>query len=236
MPVQNTLDLDPEWGANDLIKEVEAVFGIEIANSDAARCETIGDVYDVLCTYVPDWDDQNGTCGSSAVFYRFRRALALDDRRGFHPGTPLADFGFQPKILLRRLAQETELRLPEERYDRLGKAGSYLLAGGMMAAIVAILTGHWMIAGAAFITALAGIPLIRLDSGRFPAGVETVGDLVRRTAPLNVEHLRAVGARPADRWSVLVALAAEHGTLPACDISPDTFLHQASLKKRAASQ
>ena len=65
----NSLDLDPEWGAIDLLEEVEATFGIKIKDAEAERCSTVGDLYAVLCSYTPDWDGRQGSCSSSMVFY-----------------------------------------------------------------------------------------------------------------------------------------------------------------------
>ena len=72
----NSVDLDPEFGAIELIEEVEAIFGFTITKEEAERCATVGDLYDVVCAHTPDWDAQDGCCGSSMVFYRVRRALA----------------------------------------------------------------------------------------------------------------------------------------------------------------
>ena len=41
----NTLDLDPEWGAIDLIEEVEKEFGIKFTNEEVEPCETVGDFF-----------------------------------------------------------------------------------------------------------------------------------------------------------------------------------------------
>jgi hypothetical protein len=62
----------------------------------------------------------------------------------------------------------------------------------------------------------------------------TVGDLVRRTVPLNVAILKDAGGRPSDRWSVLVALAAEHGELSLKEIGPETCFHRRSLELASA--
>ena len=226
----NSLDLDPEWGPIDLLEEVEGTFGIKIANEEAERCETVGDLYDLVCSHAPDWDGRDGTCGSSMVFYRVRRSLSPDDRRGVTPGTALTAVGLQPARLFKKLADDTQLRLPTYELTWLGMTGGGLLVVGILAAIVALLTGHWIISGVVVLIALAGLPLIRLDPGRFPAGLVTVADLVRRTVPLNPIDLKFAGARPADRWSILVALSAEHGELSPQEIGPETFFHRKSLE------
>lgn len=230
----NSLDLDPEWGAIDLLEEVEGTFGIKIADEEAERCSTVGDLYDILVAHLPNWEHQNGSCGSSMVFYRLRRSLAPGDKRRVTPATPLAAYGLPPSRLSEKLSRDTGLRLPAHELTWLGMTGGLLLTFGILAGIVALLTGHWMISGAAILIAAAGWPLLRMDPGRFPTGTATVADLVRRTAPLNTATLRTAGARPADLWSVLVALCAEHGRLPPDQIGPESFFHKKSLELATA--
>lgn len=231
--MKNSLDLDPEWGAIDLIEEVEATFGFTITKEEAEPCATVGDLYNVICAHSPDWDGQDGSCGSSMVFYRMRRSLSPDDKRGVAPDTPLTAIGLQPSRLFKKLADDTGLRFPAYELTWLGVTGGFLLVGGIMAAIVALLTGHWMVCGVVALIALAGLPLLRLDPGRLPAGFVDMADLVRRTVPLNATRLQAAGGQPADRWSILTALAAEHGTLPPDQIEPETFFHRRSLELEA---
>jgi hypothetical protein len=226
----NSLDLDPEWGAIDLLEEVEATFGIKIANEEAERCGTVGDLYDVLCAHSPNWDEQDGHCGSSMVFYRLRRSLSPNDRRAVGPDTPLTATALNPSRLFKKLADDTALRLPSSELTWIGITGGLLLVGGILVAVIALFTGNWIASAVAAVFALAGLPLLRVDPGHFPAGIETVADLVRRTEPLNALQLKEAGGRPADRWSVLVSLAAEHGALPPKEIGPDTVFHRKQLE------
>lgn len=230
----NTLDLDPEWGAIDLLEEVEATFGIKIANEEAERCCTVGDLYDVVCAHSPDWDGQDGSCGSSMVFYKLRRSLSPNDKRGVVPDTPLTASGIQPSRLFKKMADDTGLRLPSHELTWLGLTGGFVFVGGVLGAIVALFTGHWLVSGILALMALAGLPLLRVDPGRFPSDIVTVADLVRRTVPLNAARLKEGGGRPADRWSVVAALAAEHGVLPPHEIGPETFFHRKSLELATA--
>lgn len=230
----NSLDLDPEWGAIDLLEEVEAAFGIKITDAEAERCSTVGDLYDVLCSYTPDWDTQQGSCSSSMVFYRLRRSLGPEDKRDIKPATPLTTLGRPVSRLFRRLRKQTGLRLPTYELTWLGQTGGAILMGGLLVAVIGLLTGHWMASGVAVVVAATGLPLLWVDPGRLPVGLVTVGDLAQRTAPLNSELLGKAGGRPSDRWSILVALAAEHGTLPAGQIGPETYFHRRSLEMAAA--
>lgn len=75
-----------------------------------------------------------------------------------------------------------------------------------------------------------------LDPGGLPEGIASVADLVRRTVPLNARLLARAGARPPDPWSVLAALAAEHGKLPPGAIGPGTFLLRPPPARREAQQ
>ncbi|WP_260599380.1 acyl carrier protein [Sphingomonas endolithica] len=229
-----TLDLDPEWGAIDLIEEVEKVFSFTITKDEAERCATVGDLYAVICAHTPGWDTQGGKCGSSMTFYRIRRSLDPDKVQGISPRTALTGYG-RPFALFRKLSRETGLRLPLARLTPVGMAGGFLLTGGLLAAIVTLLIGQWLISCVVFGIAVFGMIPMWADRGRLPAGVATVGDLVRRTAPLNARGLEADGGRPSDRWSILVSLASEHGSLMPDEIAPETFLHRKSVKLAAAA-
>lgn len=230
----NSLDLDPEWGATDLLKEVEQTFGIQIADEEAEQCATVGDLYQIICAHSPNWDGQGGTCGSLMVFYRLRRSLSPGDKRSVTPETPLSSIGLKPSRLFKELEVSTGLRLPAYELTWLGTTGGLLVVGAIIAAVAALFTGHWIISGIALLVALAGLPCLRADPGRLPAGLATVADLVRRTVPLNAAGLREAGGRPADRWVILTALAAEHGNLPREKIGPETFLHRRSLELASA--
>jgi len=230
----NTLDLDPEWGAIDLVEEVEKVFGFTIAKEEAERCATVGDLYAVVCAHMPDWDGRAGHCASSMTFYRIRRSLDPDRTRSVTPRTSLEDED-NPFQLFGRLGKETGLRLPSARLTPIGMIGGFIFCGGLLVAISMLLLGQWGVACLALAAGLAGMLPMWRDRGGLPEGIATVGDLVRRTAPLNARELQADGGRPSHRWSILAALAAEHGALEPGRIVPETFLHRKSLEQAAAA-
>ncbi|GGB58424.1 DUF3817 domain-containing protein [Blastomonas aquatica] len=232
--MQNTLDLDPEWGAIDLIEEVEKVFEFTVSKDEAERCATVGDLYSVICAHAPDWDAQSGKCASSMTFYRFRRSLDADRQRSITPRTSL-ECSDNPHQLFKRLSRETDLRLPSTRMTPIGMVGGFIFSGGLIAAVVLLLIGRWEVAFLAFVISLIGLLPVYADRGELPSGIVTVGDLVRRTAPLNARKLQAYGGRPSDRWSILASLAAEHGELEAEQIGPATFLHRKSMEQAAAA-
>ena len=231
----DTLDLDPEWGAIDLIEELETTFGFKIQNEEAERCCTVGDVYNLVCAYTAGWDDQVGLCGSSMVFYRLRRALCPEDKRSITPSTPLALLAPSPSKLMDGLSKRSGLRLPVHTLTGLGGAGAALLLAGIVLTVVALFGSHWLVAGASACVAMIGLILVWRDPGRFPKGIQTLGDLVNRAVPLNSKRLQELGGRPVARWSILTAIAAEYGKLEPADISPETYLHKKSLDEACAA-
>jgi len=233
MRVMNTLDLDPEWGAIDLIEEVENEFGIKFRNEEVEPCATVGDFYAVLFARVPDWSVGGERCATSMAFYRIRRCLDPERAKGITPNTPLPD-DVAPAVLFKALGRDTALRLPSIRPTWPGMVGVMLASVGCIAGVVALLTGWWRMSGIGFALAAGGIPFIWMERGRWPLGISTVGDLAQRTASLNSRTLRASGGRSLSCWEVLVAIAAEHGALAPDEITTSTFFHRKSLEMASA--
>lgn len=229
----NTLDIDPEWGGIDLIEEVEAAFDIKVADDEAERCSTVGDLYEVIRAHTPNWDEQEGSCASSAIFYRLRRALAPEDKREVSPKSALQHAGTSVRRLFNTLRRETGLRLPTEEATAIGVVGGWMCLLGFIGGLVALITGAWALTGLGALLVAFGFLLLRVDPARLPLGVATVGDLVRRTVPLNAQDLAETGVRPPDRWAIVVALAAEHGSLSPDQIGPDTFLLRKGMELAA---
>ncbi len=229
----NTLDIDPEWDGIDLIEEVEAAFGIEVADDEAERCWTVSDLHEVIRAHTPNWDEQDGSCPSSAVFYCIRRVLAPDDKREVSPRSALQGAGMSARRLFNTLRSETRLRLPIEEATAIGVVGGWMCLLGFIGGLVALFTGAWTLTGLGALVVALGVLLLRVGPARLPFGVATVGDLVRLTVPLNAQDLALTGARPPDRWAILVALAAEHGSLPTDQIGPDTFLLRKGMELAA---
>ena len=226
----NTLDLDPEWGAIDLLEEVEASFGITIEGAVAEQIETVGDLYDTICDLTPKWDSQRGSCASSVAFYRLRRALVHIYRKSISPQMDIPLHGTTPSKLFSLLERETGLRLPSAPLTTPGFIGGMLFLIGIIGGMIAMFDAAWEVAASSAVMAAAGVVLLRVDPGRLPVGVETLGDLVTRAVPLNAQKLAEMGARLPDRWTMLTVLAAEHGILSPAEIFSDTFLHLKSLK------
>ena len=81
------------------------------------------------------------------MFYRVRRSLSPDCKRDVTSDTPLNAIGLQPKRLSRNSLMTLGYGFPAYELTWSGVAGGFLLVGGIMVAIVALLTGHWMVGG-----------------------------------------------------------------------------------------
>ena len=225
----NAVDLDPEWGAIDLLKEAEASFGIKIEDAVAEQIEPVGDLYDAICDLTPEWDNQQGSCASSVAFYRLRRALVHIDRKSISPQMNLPLLGTTPSKLFSTLERDSGLRLQGAPLTIPGVIGGMLFLIGIIGGVVALFNAAWEVAAGGAVMAAAGTALLKADPGSLPVGVETLGDLVTRAVSLNAQNLAEMGARLPGRWTMLTALAAEHGILSPAEIFPDTLLHLKSL-------
>ena len=134
----NTLDLDPEWGAIDLLEEVEASFGIKIEDAAVEQIETIGDLYDAICDLTPEWNDQQGSCASSVIFYRLRRAFVHLDRTSISPRMVLPLHVTTPSKLISSLERDSGLRLPSAPVTVLGVIGGTLVLIGIIGGVIAL--------------------------------------------------------------------------------------------------
>lgn len=233
--MQNSLDLDPEFGDVDLVQEVEAVFGIKFAREDLEQCDCLGDLYGLIRGLTPDWDDAVGKCNTAMVFYRVRRSLSPLVRREISPCTPLAMMELSPRVAFKQIQSKTSLRVPAIEASPLAQAAWFILIVCALAGTLALVSGERpVVLGSIAIAAIAFV-VARKDRGRFPRGMATVADLVRRVAALNAAHLKQLGAKSAKRWDVLIGLVQDHTDLPAEDITADTVFFRRQLKRRSAA-
>lgn len=269
----NSLDLDPEMGAIDLLGDVEGLFGLTFTSAEAEACETMGDLEALVAKHLADWSKGEPVCSSLRTFHRLRKALPelqeavpcastwdgsraanldavamrdhdqpahsvrpLGQQSRFAPKAKLADLGLNAKCLFKRLGRETGLRMPALHLTWLGMAGCGAALLGLILTFAALedsLGLPVLLGGAALL--LLGLALLRADPCALPQGMESVGDLVARVAALNADRLRAGGARPPEPWTVLTALAAEHGRLAPADIRRDTVFHGSQLRAEPVS-
>jgi hypothetical protein len=236
--IQPTLDLDPQDGDLDFIVEVEATFGVRLTKDHVADWKTLGDVHKTLTAVLPEWT-ADGACPTSMAFNRLRRALvsAGHERRQIKPSSALAAFANgRPARLLRRLEKQTGLQVPACHLKALGGAGAWMSFIGLIGWIPGALNQEWLLVGLCALIGLVGLGLLRLDRGRLPPGLRTLGDLAERSAALSRTTLRQEGARrmPNDIWTTLAAIVAEHSEWGAAnphDLGPETYLFRSAYER-----
>ncbi len=206
----------------ELILEIEAAFGIRIADEDAQSIRTVGELYGYVLEQLPDGP---GGCLSGAAFYRLRRGMceALELPRGaVRPGTeleaalPRAD----RRRLWPRLSEALGLRLPNLTLPHWGVALLCFgppLAVGLAALNLSLsrpgrLAEVWpqLVSWGACLAAV-GFGWSRRFAVHFPTGVETAGELARALLSRNHAQFVADATRwhHRDVWDVLVGLVSQ---------------------------
>jgi hypothetical protein len=218
-----SLNLVGDGGEIDFIEDLESAFGVALAADDAAHWRTLGDV---VRTFEMRLDPVGGEAQAFAIqraFYLIRGAIG--GGRRIRPSTPLTSIGERPRDLAPRIAEATRLTVPVLRGSPAGNAAELVLLLGIGGLTVGAASGSTL--GMAISGAGAGAALLWIaffEPYRFPAEVETVGDLARSVAALNFAALHGAGAgRGIGAWDVVAAVAAEHASGPA-EMGPETLL------------
>lgn len=220
-----SLDLQ---GDEDLEDAIEATFEVGFTNDELRGMVTVGAIHDVLCAKIPE---RPGACETSMSFYRLRRALrATGLEAPITPETTLPQsFHEQPAASLRRLSTMSGLRLPQADVGPLMYAswltGLVAATLGASALVLKVPGTIWMAGAVAVIT----VGLAVLDPGRLPASIRTVGDLARRSVPLNYAALVREGARSDAEaiWVVLREAVAHVAEVPIEEIGRETRIYPA---------
>lgn len=190
----------------EILMEVEDQFGIELSEKECSVYggATVGDLHaDVLKRLREKGElDESGAaqCLTSAVFYRFRRALAemfrVEPKR-VRPSSALE--GLVPRDKRRRnwrrLGRSVGLELPDLRRpaaaDRLVKMLAWLVLAG--SAWLVFDPRFWPSAGAIILGSVFAVALICLSTTplavNFQPSCATVRGLVEQIAVLNEERL-----------------------------------------------
>jgi hypothetical protein len=227
-----SLDIDDE-DAVDIVREIERSFDIVISNSEAAACQKLGDIHDLLRRRFADGQIGGEACASAMAFYRLRRALA-----GMQP-----DFKLRPSTLLlditktsvrhffRNLEFASSLRLPQKDYSWIGVIGlTSAITGLLSVPIVGGFFGWWALISALML--LIGCSLLRFDPGAFPKDCRTLGDLAERVSILNFGRLAKEGARVGDAnlWKALTELTSPYTSVPPHQMSREASLVRVQRK------
>jgi hypothetical protein len=233
----NCLDLDPQDGDLELVEQLELHFGFVPTQEKVGGWLTLGDVHSTLQAELVTQTE--GACPSLRTYNLLRSALIASGtaRDALRTETPLAALaGGRPSRFLVRLGKQTALEMPSSRFAAVGIVGSIMFTVGFVGSIVLAVNRQWQPALWLLIPMIVGLILIRRDKGRWPPGVQTLGDLAVRVAGLNHERLGEVRDLPDTLWQRLTAIVAEQSDMPPQHMRSDTLLFapRKSLRERLA--
>jgi hypothetical protein len=236
----NTLGLDDDEDAGDVVLLVERAFDIKFSPKEMEEILTVGAFYDLLLTKIPS-NDADRKCASAMAFYRLRSALRrlgcgdvltpASDTRALERGEAKA---------MRQLEAECGLHLPWEITPAGCAAALGIFATIMVASCVtAAMAAESVVTGAAvgFVLAVpaALVFLATVDPHRLPTSCATLGDLARRAAAMNYGRLVKMGARhrDGDVWENLTELLSCYA-LPKAEIARETVFLRKVFEQRTA--
>jgi len=176
----------------EIVRAVEDAFKIKITDAEAAACETVGDLFNVVKSKVRIVDRGAERCLTATAFWRLQSAfLQENSARWITPATPLSVLmpARNRGMWWRKLSLQSGLALPHRPSRQLGVLPRIFF--GASAGVVAFVCNAelWsaLIAYASFL--LADIPGSGEDNPTGINGSATVGDLAKITAYLNAGHL-----------------------------------------------
>ena len=212
----------------DLVEDVEAAFGVRLADDEIERCSTVGHLFELIEARLPGMPSGQ-SCATAMCFYRLRRALQPYSAIALKPKTSIAALGAVPVRKLHQIiATECGLR-PPPQYITLWGCLALLLAVSLPFGLFAVGIPWWV----ALPSAALGIVLYRLAPIQLPGEVETFGDLVKIVASRSIGALAGRGARlgPKEAWQAFKDVLSDHTQLSKDEIGPETLL----LTSRKAS-
>lgn len=205
----------------ELIQDVEAAFGIRLADDEISRCSTVGQLFELIETRLPGMPSGQ-SCATAMCFYRLRRALQPHSAIALRPKTSITELGRVPVRKLHRIIEaECGLRPPPHIVTLWGCL-ALLLVLALPFGLFTIGMPWWV----ALPSAALGIGLYRLAPIQLPGEVETFGDLVRIVASRSIGALAGQGARlePKEAWQAFTDVLSDHTQLSKGDIVPETLL------------
>lgn len=222
--------------AVELVMEVEDRFGIKVPDAEACRMRTVADVAAFVISQLPR---SSGICPTARSFYQFRKSLVEHgklERRSIRPKTRL-DLLF-PRRSKRRtvwgcIGKQVK-HLPRltatPRIDKVSYVVGSLIVAASIASFAIVYAEHGAIV-AILLVPFPCIIVFRLFIGikdlfdvNFPRGIETVGDVARTIAPIEVS-IENSGQRLAAQQKVLDEvrrITAEQLGLPLDKVLPES--------------
>jgi hypothetical protein len=223
--VRTSLGLAGDLDDIELIEDIEQAFGTRLSDDQLTRCETVGDLFDLIVSRLPVGPEVADRCATAMCFYRLRSAVLtiLPDAK-LRPSTPIAELRTVPVRPLYHLIRSVDGLNPPAPY--LSSQGGASLLVAVVAPIGLLSSGApwWM----AFVAVMVAIALYRLSPVRLPPHLKTFGDLVELVTARSMGALAARGARlgPPEAWTALQSICEDHAVTKEGDIHKGTLITQ----------
>jgi hypothetical protein len=205
----NCLNLVGDGDDVDVLYAIEEAFGVRISEAEALRCETVGQLFDIVSSKLNIPDVRHLRCPTALAFFRLRAALRrLGHVHRMRTKTDLRTIfrAHGAKRLHVSLSREAALKLPAlELHPASTTALALMMACGVA---FSLWFGSWLpLLGSAVLAVILGFVLPKT----IPQRIASLGDFAADCAVWNYGRLseQAGGARRGDVWKALTTIVRE---------------------------
>jgi hypothetical protein len=206
-----------------IIEAIEDVFKVAIMDEEAESIRTLEDAHSVICSKLPNDENEQTKCLTAMAYYRLNRAMP-----GHGKTTPServeAPEAINPREFQQQLEEGSGLQLPF-----LTTSSTWVNAIGW--AILATWTAGPVLFSGSFAIAFGLITLVlNFAIWRFATSIDqrvwiyegTVADLSRRASEENIGHLVSEGGKwkEADVWTAMTKIISDETGFPAERMRP----------------
>ena len=229
------LGMDGDLDDVEMLNDVERVFGVKIADKEAAEIHSVGDLFELLNSKISP-DLIVGKCRSAMAFYRLRKVvLEIVPGQKLKPATDVSSMGINNiRALFAEITIRTGLEVPKGvaviRYELV--AVLIFIASVLLAVLGGLFLGNY--------TALAAVAIAALTLSYFKfsplvwiSTSFTMGTFAEKIAAKNYAKLSTQGARSSgsDVWKSLTLVLAESVGVEADKIAPSTTFFPTQTKR-----
>ena len=236
----NTLGVGDDMDDVELIKDIEACFGVKFTDAEIGGWYKVDDIFTSLKTHYETGKRRNHPSGIVIVFYRLKQSIKyFDPTRNISPKTRLEEINaVSVRELYRKLLADHGLRQPTLYGGRVHTIGALLIVAGFLASSAFLILWHLSYLLFAISIGVVGSVFMKFGAWQFPPDCETVGDLAQRIAARNFRLLNGFDqpVRETELWNALLELLSDHSFIPMTEITPDTLLLQSQLSRAERTQ
>lgn len=182
----------------ELVMDVEDRFNVKLPDADCQRVRTVADLAALVIMQLPKTE---GVCPTARAFFQFRTLIvthAVRERGRVRPKTRLSDLFPPDSRRLWKALRKQDRRMPRlvatPRADRIILWSGAITAFAWLMASAALWGSHGALIAvplsmSAFAVGLWAFTSIgEYLSLHFPPGIETVGDVARLIAPIEMQQ------------------------------------------------